>query len=70
MNGLKKIELIINKDGTTNIDNITWKESYLIKDNTNYIKMIVNNECLDILVSDNSLYKSIPHEYRYKKYNK
>ena len=64
------IELIINKDGTTNIDNIIWKESYLIKDNTNYIKMIVNNDCLDILVSDNSLYKSIPHEYRYKKYNK
>ena len=34
------------------------------------VEMIVNNECLDILVSDNSLYKSIPHEYRYKKYNK
>ena len=60
-------ELIINKDGTTNIDNIIWKSSYLIKDNTNYMKMTVNDEYLDILVSDNPLYKSIPHEYRYKK---
>ena len=31
------------------------------------MKMTVNDEYLDILVSDNSLYKSIPHEYRYKK---
>ena len=61
------IELIINKDGTTNIDNIIWKSSYLIKDNINYMKMTLNNEYLDILVADNPLYKSIPHEYRYKK---
>lgn len=61
------VELIINRDGTTNIDNIIWKGSYLIKDNTNYMKMTVNDEYLDILVSDNPLYKSIPHEYRYKK---
>ena len=61
------VELIINKDGTTNIDNIIWKSSYLIKDNINYMKMTLNNEYLDILVSDNPLYKSIPHEYRYKK---
>lgn len=61
------VELIINRDGTTNIDNIIWKSSYLIKDNTNYMKMTVNDEYLDILVSDNPLYKSIPHEYRYKK---
>lgn len=61
------VELIINRDGTTNIDNIIWKGSYLIKDNTNYMKMTVNDEYLDILVSDNPLYKSVPHEYRYKK---
>lgn len=61
------VELIINKDGTTNIDNIIWKSSYLIKDNINYMKMTLNNEYLDILVADNPLYKSIPHEYRYKK---
>ena len=29
--------------------------------------MTLNNEYLDILVADNPLYKSIPHEYRYKK---
>ena len=61
------VELIINRDGTTNIDNIIWKSSYLIKDNINYMKMTLNNEYLDILVADNPLYKSIPHEYRYKK---
>ena len=63
----QEIELIINKNGTTNIDNIIWKSSYLIKDSTNYMKMTLNNEYLDILVVDNPLYKSIPHEYRYKK---
>ena len=61
------VELIINRDGTANIDNIIWKSSYLIKDNINYMKMTLNNEYLDILVADNPLYKSIPHEYRYKK---
>lgn len=63
------IELIINKDGTTNIDNIIWNDSYLIKDGNNYIKMYVNDEILDILVNDNPLYKGISHEYRYKKHN-
>ncbi len=66
--------LILYEDGTTNLDNVMWKEDYLIKNNNNYIHMHYGKKGLQkyltllIPTADvDPIYCNISKRYLYKK---